>query len=129
MPFTEYFCDGFDCSASVVVATLYNGFGDAQAVTGAVTDVSQCLLELDPILLDMNEFRELFYPSASGQFSLNSGLRGSGVTSFNEQTISVQDGTHEFNLMDYILSAYESELNIQRANIAPLHLIQLQKDL
>ena len=129
MPFTEYFCDGFDCSASVVVATLYNSFGDAQASTGAVTDVSQCLLELDPILLDMNEFRELFYPSASGAFSLNTGLRGSGVTSFNEQTISDQDGTHEFNLMDYILSAYESELNIQRNNIAPLHLIQLQKDL
>jgi len=113
----------------VVVATLYNNFSDAHETTGAITDVSQCLLELDPILLDMNEFRELFYPSASGSFSLNAGLRGSGVTSFSEQTISDQDGTHEFNLMDFVLSSYENELNIQRNNIAPLHLIQLHKDL
>ena len=129
MPFTDYFCDGFDCSASVVVATLYNQFGDAQATTPAVVDASTCVIELDPILMDMKEFRELFYPSASGAFSLNEGLRGSGVTSFTEQTLSDSDGVHEFNLMDYILSCYESELNIQRKNISPLHLIQLQKDL
>jgi len=129
MPFTEYFCDGFDCSASVVVATMYNNFLDAQAVTPEIVDASQCVLELDPILLDMNEFRELFYPSSSGAFTLNAGLRGAGVTSFNEQTLSDQDGTHEFNLMDYILSCYENELNIQRNNMSPLHLIQFQKDL
>ena len=129
MPFTEYFCDGFDCSASVVVATLYNTFSDAQASTPGVVDASQCVLELDPVLLDMNEFRDLFYPSSSGGFSLNAGLRGAGVTSFNEQTISDQDGTHEFNMMDYILSCYESEMNIQRNNLSPVHLIQLQKDL
>lgn len=129
MPFTEYFCDGFDCSASVVVASMYNSFSDAQASTPGVVDASQCVLELDPILLDMTEFRELFYPSASGAFSLNAGLRGAGVTSFSEQTITDQDGTHEFNLMDYILSCYENEHNIQRNNISPLHLIQLQKDL
>ena len=129
MPFTEYFCDGFDCSASVVVASMYNSFSDAQASTPGVVDASQCVLELDPILLDMSEFRDLFYPSSSGAFSLNSGLRGAGVTSFNEQTITDQDGTHEFNLMDYILSCYENEQHIQRNNISPLHLIQLQKDL
>ena len=129
MPFTEYFCDGFDCSASVVIASMYNTFTDAQASTPSVVDASQCVLELDPILLDMDEFRELFYPSSSGAFSLNAGLRGAGVTSFNEQTLSDQDGTHEFNLMDFCLSCYESELNIQRSNISPLHLIQLQKDL
>ena len=129
MPFTEYFCDGFDCSASVVVASLYNNFLDAQAVTPDIVDASQCVLDLDPILLDMSEFRELFYPSAGGSFSLNCGLRGSGVISFNEQTLTDEDGTHEFNLMDYILSCYENELNIQRCNMSPLHLIQMQKDL
>tara|TARA_Y100000992_G_scaffold302695_1_gene278509 strand:- start:2784 stop:3689 length:906 start_codon:yes stop_codon:yes gene_type:complete len=129
MPFTEYFCDGFDCSASVVIASLYNTFTDAQAMTPSVVDNSQCVLELDPILLDMDEFRELFYPSGSGSFALNGGLRGAGVTSFNEQTLTDQDGTHEFNLMDFILSCYESELNIQRNSIAPLHMIELQKDL
>jgi hypothetical protein len=108
---------------------MYNNFTDAQALTPSVVDASQCVLELDPILLDMDEFRELFYPSASGAFSLNGGLQGAGVTSFSEQTLSDQDGTHEFNLMDFILSCYESDLNIQRSNISPLHLIQLQKDL
>lgn len=129
MPFTDYFCNGFDCSASVVVATMYNHFSDANAETPAFVDASTCVLELDPILIDMKEFRELFYPSASGAFSLNEGLRGSGITSFTEQTLSDSDGVHEFNLMDYVLSCYESELNIQRKNISPLHLIQLQKDL
>jgi hypothetical protein len=108
---------------------MYNNFTDAQAMTPSVVDASQCVLELDPILLDMDEFRELFYPSASGAFSLNGGLRGAGVTSFSEQTLSDQDGTHEFNLMDFVLSCYESELNLQRSNLSPLHLIQLQKDL
>lgn len=129
MPFTEYFTDGFDCSASVVVASMFNNYGDKAASTPAFVDNSNCILELDPIILDMTEFRELFYPTASGAFTINSGLRNAGVASFNEQTISDEDGTHSFNLIDYVLSCYENQLKVSRTNFNHIHLIELEKDL
>lgn len=86
-------------------------------------------INLDPVSMDYNLFRTFFYPNESDSFLVNPAKEGCWQITFSQQTVSNEDGTNTFNLLDYVLAAYEKEKNVSRNSLTSQEMIDLTKDL
>ena len=94
-----------------------------------IIDNKTHLIELDAIAMSYSSFRSFFYSCDSDAFKINAAKNNCFQIAFNQQTVTDEDGTHTFDLLDSILCAYEEETKVSRNSILPKEMIGLTKEI
>ena len=94
-----------------------------------IIDNKTHLIELDPIAMSYSTFRSFFYSCDSDAFKINAAKNNCFQIIFKQQTVTDEDGTHTFDLLDSILCAYEEETKVSRNSILPKEMIALTKEM
>lgn len=121
-----------DCSGQLLYASLFNTQIDKDNMSlldNIVIDESDNIIDITLKARDItyNEFRLLVYPTTTGSLQMNK--INTTYLQFDQWEIETDDGTHPFIYYDFIISAIEQKLGVNKNSFNPALRILLEKKL
>ena len=106
-----------DCSGQLLYASLFNTQIDKDNMSlldNIVIDESDNIIDitLKAREITYNEFRLLVYPTTTGSLQMNK--INTTYLQFDQWEIETDDGTHPFIYYDFIISAIEQKLGVNK---------------
>ena len=121
-----------DCSGELLYASLYNTQIDKDSMSfldNINIDESDNIIdiELKAKEITYNDFRLILYPTTTGHLHMNKSNKT--YLRFDQWEIETDDGTHPFIFHDYIMSALQQQMGVNKHSLNPALRILLDKKL
>ena len=119
-----------DCSGELIFATLYNTPMSKDNMTildNIVIDDSNKIIDitLKPREITYNDFRLINYPTTTGHFQMNK--INNTYLNFDQWEIETDDGISKFIFYDFIFSAIEQKIGINKNSFNPALKLTIEK--
>lgn len=121
-----------DCSGELIYAALYNTQMDQDKMSlldNIIIDDSDSIIDitLKSREITYNDFRLLMYPTSTGYLQMNK--VNTTYLPFDQWEIETDDGTSPFIYYDFIMSAIEQNLGVNKNSFNPALRIILERKL